>query len=107
LVRARWADARIYLFGSYSRGTASSDSDYDVVVVTSSFAVQRPIERPVVLYGLWWEAGGRGISLDVHCYTSQEFRSQLRGLGYLGQARGRGELKEINIVSSSAAAPEL
>lgn len=95
LLRDRWSDARIYLFGSRSRGTATTESDYDVVVVTTGFADQRKIERPVDLYGIWWEAGGQTSSLDVHCYTPREMTNQLRGLGYLGQARRRGELREI------------
>jgi len=105
LIRARWADARIYLFGSHGRGTATSDSDYDIVVVTSSFVAQRPIERPVELYALWWEAGGQGISLDVHCYGPQEFRAQLGGLGYLGQARRRDGLKEIKVAATAINSP--
>lgn len=46
-------------------------------------------------YRLWREAGGFGISLDLHCYTPEEFQRELAGLGYLGQANERGELFKI------------
>ena len=95
LVRLRDPRARVYLFGSRARNTAESDSDYDVVIVGPSFEGERKIERPVPFYDLWREAGGRGFSLDVHCYTPDEYRREIRGLGFLGYARRWGELHEV------------
>jgi stress-induced morphogen len=95
-IRARWPNARVYLFGSRARGTATDESDYDVVVVTSAFAGRRRLDRPVGLYPLWREAGGWGIGLDLHCYTPDEFRRQTRGgIGYLGEAKRHGELISV------------
>jgi len=87
--------ARLYLFGSRARGTTSPESDYDLVVVAESFAGQRRIARAPDRYRLWRKAGGFGISLDLHCYTPGEFREELAGLGYIGQASRRGELIEV------------
>ena len=87
--------ADVYLFGSRARGTARPDSDYDVVVVSEEFG-GRPWHRRCPDWGeLWSLAGGWRIGLDLHCFTPAEFREELDGLGYLGQAKARGELVRI------------
>ncbi|MBI2864940.1 MAG: nucleotidyltransferase domain-containing protein [Chloroflexi bacterium] len=91
LMRSQYG-ARLYLFGSRARGTASSDSDYDIIAVSHAFAGQRRLGRAPDRYKLWREAGGWGISLDLHCYSPEEFRAELAGLGYIGMAKRRGEL---------------
>jgi predicted nucleotidyltransferase len=94
-MRERYA-ARVYLFGSRVRGSAGAESDYDVVVVSRCFEGQRRISRAVDLYPIWHEAGGWGMGLDVHCYTPEEFRAEVAGLGYLGHAKRRGELIRLS-----------
>jgi hypothetical protein len=89
--------ARIYVFGSRARKTEHKDSDYDVVAVAEAFAAQPRTRRVTDRRPLWRQSGGWGIGLDLHCYTPDEFRAELRGLGYLGQARRRGELREVAI----------
>lgn len=101
LMRERYG-ARLYLFGSHARGTAHSESDYDVVAVARAFEGQRRIVRAEDRYDLWHEAGGWAISLDLHCYTPDEFRRESAGLGFIGQAKRRGEL--IRILTSRRAA---
>lgn len=105
LLRERYG-ARLYLFGSRVRGDTRSDSDYDLVVVSSAFAEHPRFMRAPDQWRLWSEAGGWGIPLDLQCYTPEEFRRQLRGLGYLGQASRRGELVEVlPSLSDEALAP--
>ncbi|MBI4493936.1 MAG: nucleotidyltransferase domain-containing protein [Chloroflexi bacterium] len=87
--------ARLYLFGSHARGTARKDSDYDLVAVSEAFTGQSRFERALDRRHLWRQAGGWGIPLDLHCYAPDEFRRAVRALGFLGQARVRGELLEI------------
>ena len=94
-MKQRYA-ARLYLFGSRARSTASAGSDYDLVAVARSFAGQRRIQRAPDRYRLWREAGGKGIGLDLHCYSADEFQAEIDGLGFIGQARRRGELLEVN-----------
>jgi predicted nucleotidyltransferase len=94
LLRTRYG-ARLYLFGSRARGTAHPESDYDLVAVAEAFDQQPLLRRGLDRGNLWREAGGWRIALDLHCYTPQEFREELAGLGYLGQAKRRGELIEI------------
>jgi hypothetical protein len=94
LLRERYG-ARVYIFGSRVRGTNRSDSDYDLVAVAEAFGAQSRLARAPDRRALWRLAGGWGIGLDLHCYTPAEFRRQVRGLGYLGSARARGELVEV------------
>jgi len=94
LMRERYG-ARLYLFGSRARGTAHADSDYDVVAVSQAFQGQRRVVRAPDRYRIWREAGGWGIGLDLQCYTPEEFREEISGLGYLGSAKSRGELIRV------------
>ncbi|MBI4319976.1 MAG: HEPN domain-containing protein [Chloroflexi bacterium] len=96
LLRRRYG-ARTYLFGSRARGTAHADSDYDIVTVAQAFAGERRPFRARDRYELWYEAGGWGISLDLHCYTPEEFRKELAGLGFIGMAKRRGELIRVTL----------
>jgi len=96
LMQGRYG-AEIYAFGSRGRGTARADSDYDLVAVSPSFAEQRSFLRVPDRYDLWQQAGGYGLGLDLHCYTPDEFDEEVEGLGYLGEARERGELIRIQL----------
>ena len=95
IMRHRYG-AILYVFGSRARGTAGPDSDYDLVAVSEAFREQKRTARVVDRFYLWLEAGGWGQSLDLHCYSPEEFHRQIKdGVGYLGQARRRGELTMI------------
>lgn len=104
LLRSRYPHARVYLFGSRARGTPERYSDYDLIIVSQGFTGQRRLTRPVPLYALWRQAGGGGFrhAVDLHCYTPTEFRRNLRGLGFIGQAKRRGELR---VVTARGVAP--
>lgn len=87
--------AVLYVFGSRVRGSARPGSDYDLVAVSNAFAGQHVMDRALARRDLWIEAGGWRLPLDLHSYTPEEFQEELRGLGYLGQARRRGELVKV------------
>lgn len=96
--------AAVYLFGSRSTGTARSDSDYDMVAVSEAFRYGKRTARATDRLFLWWEAGGWGESIDLHCYTPEEFRQEIEsGMGYLAQACERGELIEVKIKETGLA----
>lgn len=59
---------KIFLFGSYAEGTATEDSDIDLVVVMESDCA--PHKRNVALKRLFPR---RTFSLDAFVYTPQEF----------------------------------
>ena len=65
---------RVYLFGSRARGSADSDSDYDVLVVGSHSdkpRYQRNTEAYLALCGI-------GAAKDVIVLTHKEFESSRR-----------------------------
>lgn len=94
LMRDRYG-ADIHLFGSRARGTARPDSDYDIVAVADSFGSEPWYERGRAAGDLWIDAGGWRLGLDLQCYTPAEFRAELAGLGFVGLANARGELRKI------------
>jgi len=69
-----YPDARIYLFGSYARGTWLEDSDVDIVVVSGAFE------------GIpFWERGARlrrlaslEVPFQIFAYTPEELEEALR-----------------------------
>lgn len=71
-LRQRFGVERVLLFGSRARGTATADSDVDLIVVSPSFSGQSRRERPVPLYRVWYEAGGDA-PVDLICLTPDEF----------------------------------
>src|SRR5437868_2793680 len=105
--------ARVYLFGSRARGTENVQSDYDLVAVATTFVDVSRLRRCLDRDALWLQAGGWRLPLDLHCYTTEEFRREKAGLGYLGQAHRQGELlrvspaprRPVDTVSPSAGAP--
>lgn len=103
LMRDRYK-ARVYLFGSRARGTPREYSDYDLVAVSSAFDGQSRFRRCLDRGEMWLAAGGWRKALDLHCYTPEEFRGELRGLGYLRQARAKGELVPIKPAPRRASA---
>ena len=64
---------RIYLFGSSGRGTAGTDSDYDLLLVVpdSADATRR---RSRLAYEVLWETGR---AADVVVLTRGDFESRL------------------------------
>jgi predicted nucleotidyltransferase len=89
---------RVLLFGSYARGTAYYDSDYDLIIVADHFRTIAPLERQVGLREMFYELGGNA-PMDLICLTPEEFES----------ARGRITLvsavlpEAIDLLESEAA----
>ncbi len=91
-------EATLYVFGSRARGTAGPQSDYDLVAVSEAFCHEKSTARAQDRLALWFEAGGWGEGLDLHCYTPDEFDEEIAsGMGYLGQAWSRGELTRVTV----------
>jgi len=64
-----YAPDRIILFGSRARGTASSDADFDLLVVKQSS--RRPLDRRIEVERL---LADRALPLDLTVYTPDELR---------------------------------
>src|SRR5262249_16939498 len=63
---------RVLLFGSRVRGEEHEDSDYDVMIVSSSFEQIELMRRSIGLRKHWYASGGEG-SMDLICLTPAEF----------------------------------
>lgn len=88
-IRTRYPDARIILFGSRVRGDYLRESDYDIIVVSSSFKGKQFTERSSEVLKLLWKAGLRG-DFEVLCYTPEEFERKRKGLGIVREALKEG-----------------
>ena len=69
-----YPDARIYLFGSYAKGTWLEDSDIDLVVVSRAFEGMSFWERGAVLRRL----ASREVAFEILAYTPEELKEALR-----------------------------
>lgn len=64
---------RVYLFGSSARGEASTDSDYDIMVLVPNDAPPERRRSRLAYKRLW----GKGAAADVLVWTHREFESRL------------------------------
>jgi predicted nucleotidyltransferase len=64
---------RVYLFGSYARGEAGPDSDYDLLVVVPDDALPER-RRSRLAYEVLW---GTGKAADVLVWTREAFDSRI------------------------------
>jgi len=67
-------DVRVYLFGSYARGTWIEDSDVDLVIVSSYFEGMESSER----YKLVRRLASDEVSFELLIYTPREFEEALK-----------------------------
>ncbi len=66
--------ARVLLFGSFARGTAYHDSDYDLIIVSDHFSSIPPLERQDGLRQIFYDSGGYA-PMDMICLTPEEFEA--------------------------------
>jgi predicted nucleotidyltransferase len=64
---------RIYLFGSWARGDAGPDSDFDILIVVPDNAPPQRRRSRLAYEALW----GTGIATDVLVWTHDRFESRL------------------------------
>ncbi|MBP1911271.1 nucleotidyltransferase domain-containing protein [Thermococcus stetteri] len=89
VIKRRYPDARIILFGSRVRGDCLKDSDYDIIVVSSSFKGKNFTERSSEVLKLLWKAGLRH-DFEILCYTPEEFEMKSKSLGIVREALKEG-----------------
>lgn len=81
-VKEDYSCASVYLFGSRAKGDSLVSSDYDVIIVSKSFKGIKFFSRPVKIYDYWpWKE-----SLDVFCYTPEEFEEKKIQIGFVKEA---------------------
>jgi predicted nucleotidyltransferase len=64
---------RIYLFGSWARGDAGPDSDFDLLVIVPDDASAERRRSRLAYEALW----GTGVAADVLVWTRERFESRL------------------------------
>ncbi len=76
IIEAAGAPARVVLFGSYARGTATEESDLDLLVIERDVA-----DKAAEYLRLRRAVGGMGVGVDVLVFSEQEAleRSQIPG----------------------------
>lgn len=62
--------SKVLFFGSRVEGTATKDSDVDLVIVSTAFRNVNYIKRASSMYDFWHLR----IPVDFLCYTPEEFR---------------------------------
>jgi predicted nucleotidyltransferase len=72
LVRA-YEPERVYLFGSWARGEAGPDSDFDLLVIVPDDASADRRRSRLAYEALW----GTGIAADVLVWTRERFEDRL------------------------------
>ncbi|MDR7483162.1 MAG: nucleotidyltransferase domain-containing protein [Armatimonadota bacterium] len=65
---------RIYLFGSFARGEAGPDSDYDLLVIVPDDAPQERKDSKLAYQVLW----GTGAAADVIVWERSRFERRAR-----------------------------
>lgn len=70
---ATYRPDRIYLFGSHARGEATSDSDYDLLVVVPDSVPLEARQSARAYEALW----GLGVGVDVLVWTQRAFDERL------------------------------
>lgn len=85
-VKAAFRVDRMLLFGSRARGDHLLDSDYDFLIVSDDFVGIPFPQRMTMLYE-YWDAPA---SLEVFCYTREEFQRKARMIGLVAEAMKEG-----------------
>lgn len=77
LVQQREPSAKIYLYGSRARGTARSDSDWDLLILLNIDKITNEIEQNITypLYDLEFEIGE---VISPMVYSEKEWESKYR-----------------------------
>jgi len=77
---------RMILFGSIPKGTATSESDVDVILVSDEFEGKSSLKRPVPFYLEW----PFRIPVDFICFTKIEFEKLKKQVSIVSEALATG-----------------
>lgn len=85
-IKERYRPKKVLLFGSRARGEFSPGSDYDLLIVSSSFEGTPLTDRATVIYRLWPLWAG----LDCLCLTPAEFERSRRRISIVREIDREG-----------------
>jgi predicted nucleotidyltransferase len=85
-INAKHKIDRMILFGSVPKGTATSESDIDVILVSDEFEGKSSLKRPVQFYLEW----PFRIPVDFICFTKHEFEKLKKQVSIVSEALATG-----------------
>lgn len=88
-IKKRYPDARILLFGSRARGDHIESSDVDLIVISRDFENIHFSKRISSILRALYE-DGIVASIDVLCYTPEEFEKRSKEIGIVREALRTG-----------------
>lgn len=91
LIRLQEPSAKIYLYGSRARGTAKSDSDWDLLILLNKEKITNKIEHEITgpLYDLEFETGE---VISPMIYSEKEWESKYRITPFYSNVMKEGQL---------------
>jgi predicted nucleotidyltransferase len=91
IVREKEPSAKIYLYGSRSRGTAKDDSDWDLLILLNKDDISTEVEREITypLYDLEFDTGE---VISPMIYTEKEWNSKYKVTPFYQNVMREGRL---------------
>lgn len=78
--------SKLILFGSIAEGTATKDSDVDLVIVSPIFSKLNFFQRAKLMYDYWTAL----LPVDFLCFTPEEFEQKKKGVTIVNHALKHG-----------------
>ncbi len=91
IVKGKDPSAKIYLYGSRSRGTANSESDWDLLIILNRDKISADLEREITypLYDLEFETGE---IISPMLYTDNEWNTKYSVTPFYRNVMREGQL---------------
>jgi predicted nucleotidyltransferase len=91
IVKDKEPSAKIYLYGSRSRGTAKKDSDWDLLILLNKDEISTEVEREITypLYDLEFDTGE---VISPMIYTEKEWNSKYKVTPFYQNVMREGRL---------------
>jgi predicted nucleotidyltransferase len=91
IIKGKDPSAKIYLYGSRSRGTAKSDSDWDLLIILNRSNISIDMEREITypLYDLEFETGE---VISPMIYTEDEWNTKYSVTPFYKNVMREGQL---------------
>ena len=91
IIKSREPSAKIYLYGSRSRGTAKDDSDWDLLILLNKDNISSEAEREITnpLYDLEFDTGE---VISPMIYSEKEWNSKYKVTPFYQNVMKEGKL---------------
>lgn len=81
---------KMYLFGSYARGTFTKDSDVDIIIADKRFRGKTPAQRSKGLWIDWHTRQKIRKPVDFICFSPEEFEREKKKVSIVSEAVREG-----------------